>query len=220
MDLPTTSIDAATGGLKITWTAPYDGASAILSYLIEIKDQAGTAQVTSSCDGSDTTTRDQAFCIVPMSELTAPAGTFQLVLNDLVEARATATNAVGTALLASAYNTIGETVDTIPTLMTDPVRDSASTATSFVITWPALSLADSMGGSTITSYSLEWDAQSAGASFTPLVGFSSDSLDLTYTVSTGVSAGNDYQFRLRAENIYGFGPYSNTITFTASGRPA
>lgn len=55
-----------------------------------------------------------------MADLTNDAGTFDLDLNDLVEVRATATNAIGTASSPSDVNTGGATVDTIPTTMTDP----------------------------------------------------------------------------------------------------
>jgi hypothetical protein len=37
------------------------------------------------------------------------------------------------------------------------------------------------GGSDILSYSLEWDSGSGGASFTPLIGYSTNSLVLVFT---------------------------------------
>jgi len=45
---------------------------------------------------------------------------------------------------------------------------------------------------TISSYELVWDSGSNGLIFTSLIGYSTDSLALTYTVSNGVSPGGSY----------------------------
>jgi hypothetical protein len=52
-----TSIDSSTGGVKISWSAPHDGSSAIDSYLIEIANKAGTTWTanTANCDGASST---------------------------------------------------------------------------------------------------------------------------------------------------------------------
>lgn len=121
MDTVTTSIDSATGGLKITWTEPYDAESDITAYLIEIKDKSGVYQTdTTNCDGSTQTVIDNLYCIIPMLDLTDDSGLFDLDLNDLVEVQATVTNAIGTASSPSDVNVSGATVDTAPTTMTDP----------------------------------------------------------------------------------------------------
>lgn len=75
------------------------------------------------------------------------------------------------------------------------------------------------GYSTILSYHLQWDAGSNGATFTDLIGNSIDSLALTYTVSSSVVAGTLYQFRVRAKNYWGWGPYSNAVSIKASSSP-
>ena len=41
-----------------------------------------------------------------------------------------------------------------------------------------------------------------------------------FTVSNGVLGGNDYKFKVRARNIYGYGPYSAIATFKSSQEPA
>jgi hypothetical protein len=70
---PTTSIDAGTGGVKITWTTPSNGGIAINAYLIEIANFDDTVWSTSTatCDGSDSTIISNLYCIIPMSTLTA-----------------------------------------------------------------------------------------------------------------------------------------------------
>ena len=75
------------------------------------------------------------------------------------------------------------------------------------------------GGSSITSYSLEWDSGTGGASFTSLIGETSDNIaTFTYT-QTGLTAGSSYKFRYRAKNIFGWGPYSNEVTTISATRP-
>jgi hypothetical protein len=42
---------------------------------------------------------------------------------------------------------------------------------------------------------------------------------VTYTLSTGVTTGDDYLFRVRAKNDFGWGAYSNEVTLTAADVP-
>jgi hypothetical protein len=100
--------------------------------------------------------------------------------------------------------------------MYDPVL-SASTESSLTITWAALTADALTGGSAITSYKLEWD-QGTGTWLT-LVGDPTDDTSLTYTVSSGLTAGDNYKFRLTAKNIYGWGVVSNQVTMTPLGVP-
>jgi hypothetical protein len=80
-------------------------------------------------------------------------------------------------------------------------------------------LAD-IGGSTILSYHLQWDAGTSGASWYDLVGFSTETTATTFTVTSGVSGGTDYKFRVRAKNLYNFGSYSPISIIRASQEPS
>lgn len=77
-----------------------------------------------------------------------------------------------------------------------------------------------MGGSSITSYNLQWDAGTNGATWTSLVGEASDFTGTSFTVSSGVSGGNTYQFKVRAANILGWGSFSSVVSLVASGVPS
>lgn len=70
--MPTTSIDAATGGVKITWTTPSDGGLTIDAYTIEIAnfDDSVWSTSTATCDGSSATIITNTYCTIPMSTLT------------------------------------------------------------------------------------------------------------------------------------------------------
>ena len=75
------------------------------------------------------------------------------------------------------------------------------------------------GDSTVTSYSLEWDVGSDGQSWVREIGYLSNSLATTYTVTENIVIGKDYQFRLRAKNIWGWGTYSTISTIKAARVP-
>lgn len=71
---------------------------------------------------------------------------------------------------------------------------------------------------TITSYSIEiYDALSL--SWIAQIGESSSFTDLTYTI-IGLTTGTDYKLRLRAENMHGWGAYSDVVTIRADDVPA
>lgn len=70
---PTTSIDATTGGIKITWSAANSNGDAVTAYLIEISNSLSVSWIadTTHCDGSSSTVMTNLYCIIPMSTLTA-----------------------------------------------------------------------------------------------------------------------------------------------------
>ena len=108
---------------------------------------------------------------------------------------------------------------TAPTRMNDPVRDPDSSDSQIIVEWDALSGAADSGGATVTSYGLEWDSGSGGSTWTELAGHTVATLATTFTVTSGLVAGEGYLFRLRAENIYGWGPYSGETLIYAAGLP-
>jgi hypothetical protein len=75
------------------------------------------------------------------------------------------------------------------------------------------------GGTLSTlSYNLEM-YNTATTSWSELVGDTTAFTGLTYT-KTGLTVGTDYRFRLRAENVHGFGPYTDEVTIRADEVPA
>jgi hypothetical protein len=144
---------------------------------------------------------------------------FSLAFEDLIVARVSAYNLNGWGA-TSAANTAGATVRTIPTTMNPPVRDPASSDSQIVVAWTALTAAADTGGSTIRSYRLFWDAGSSGADWYPLLGDTVATLVTQFTVTSSLVGGQAYLFRLQAENVYGWGPYSTDTLIYAAGVPA
>ena len=194
MSSAVTSIDTATGGVKILWTAPNSNSDTITAYKIEIVDHTLTtwSQDLVHCDGTNSIIKSNLYCIVPMSVLiTSP---FNLLYAELVGVRISAQNTYGWSVV-SVTNTVGATVRTIPILMNTPSRGTSTTISQIQVNWLPLSATADMGGSTILSYHLQWDAGSGSSGTTTwydLIGLSADSTALTYTVTSGITGGNNY----------------------------
>ena len=110
----------------------------------------------------------------------------------------------------SPLNTNGAVVFTTPLAMNAPTLGSLTTASLLEVVWQPITLSTQTGGEPILSYSLEqWN----GTAFVSLIGDPTDSLLLYFNV-TGVSVGTSYQFRLRALNTIGWGPYSSVVSLT------
>lgn len=119
----------------------------------------------------------------------------------------------------SSPSTGGILASTTPDQMAIPVmNNSTTTATSLVVDWSSLATS-AAGYSDATSYNLYWDAGTDGASFVSLVGESSDSLTTSFTVSSGITEGEDYQFKVRAKNVHGWGDFSSVATLVPSSVP-
>ena len=206
---PTTSIDPATGGVAISWTAPSARGDPITAYLVEIADAAGaTWNTVTSCNGADPTIMAALTCVVPMSTLTATSNPeLSYVFDQVVYVRVSATNSYGYGLVSPTNDNTGARIRSVPTQMSPPTLDISSTDVSVTMDWIALS-GVSAGNSAVIAYSLLWD-DGVSAATTVSVELI-DALVTTFTV-TGVTGGTTYRFAVRARNIYGYGATS-TIT--------
>jgi hypothetical protein len=78
MSAVVTSIDSATGGVLITWSAPYNGGASIDAYKIQISDAlyTGAWYEDTACDGTSSTVIAAMQCIIPMSTIIASPYSF------------------------------------------------------------------------------------------------------------------------------------------------
>lgn len=58
-----------------------------------------------------------------------------------------------------------------------------------------------------------------GTGFTPVVGGSTPFLLTSHSITTGITQGGSYTFRISARNIEGFGPVSPTASVVAAASP-
>lgn len=81
----------------------------------------------------------------------------------------------------------------------------------------------SNGGSSITSYHVEWDAGSNGATWETVIGLSPSYTGLSASVTggtSGLTVGTNYKFRIRARNIHGWGIVSSESIIKAAQAPS
>ncbi|MCP3681809.1 MAG: fibronectin type III domain-containing protein, partial [bacterium] len=215
---PTTVTTSLVGtDVKVSWDLSDDGGLPITKYEIKFQDNTSAYKLeTTNCDGTQSSIISQKYCLIPM--LSLASSPLSLPLDTLLVGKVSATNIIGTST-SSSPNTTGIKVQGKPLSPPSIPTEGTNTNDSQIeVDYTAL-VSPNTGYSSVTSYSLEWDSGSNGLSFTPLVGYSSDSLNLTYT-KIGLTSGQNYIFKYRAKNIYGWGPYSSDVTIKASTIPS
>ena len=210
---PVTSIDSVAGGVAIAWTAPDARGSDITEYLIEISDSTGASwPPAAACDGADATVLADLRCVVLMSTLTAAP--YNYVFDAVVYVRVSAKNVYGFGVVSPASASTGAKIRVVPAQMAAPTEDASSTDVTVTMNWIALS-GSNAGNSDVIAYSLYWDnGVTTGTADTELT----DALVTSFTVN-GVTGGLAYRFRVRARNIYGYGPYSVETTVVPDDAP-
>ena len=103
--------------------------------------------------------------------------------------------------------------------MNAPTRGVSTNTKQIEIQWLALTTPQN-GDSSVLSYNLEWDGGSSGSVYSSLVGYVANSLSTSFLATNGLTAGQLYRFRVRAKNIWGWGPYSSHTTIQAATIPA
>ena len=155
MGTATTEIDAATGGVKISWAAPTEtGGLAISAYLVEILGSGPAWASDTACPGTGAALADLS-CIIPMANLAASP--HSLAFDSLVEVRISATNAQGTGS-AGPTNTAGARIRQAAAQMTTPTEGPATSDSQIEVLWTAVTAAGTAtGNSAILRYELYWD---------------------------------------------------------------
>lgn len=207
MNAPTTSIAGTT--VQISVTAPSsNGGSDITSYAVELKGGDGTfTNISQYCDF------DTLKCSIPIATLTASP--FNVPLSSTIVVRAAAINSLGQSPYSD-VSTAGATLGNVPAQTAVPTA-GAGTTTSIPVSWTALTPTQA-NGAPILSYSLEWDQGTS--TWVPLTGGSSNDLATTYTVTGNFPASSAYKFRVKAKNLYGWGPYSTVLSVITATVPA
>jgi len=104
--------------------------------------------------------------------------------------------------------------------MLQVVRGDETTEKQVQVNWVTQSTEIETGGSAIISYNLQYDQGSGNDnSWVDLIGYPSNFLQTTYTVTAGITKGTAYRFRLRSKNVYGFGPFSPVAIVRSSDVP-
>lgn len=109
-------------------------------------------------------------------------------------------------------NASGVSIQTEPSKMPTPASGSSTAYNQLHVTWTLLT-SPTNGDSSILSYILYWDQGSS--SWTEVVGESSVYTNNFYVISSGVTAGTTYQFKVAARNAWGVGAFSDPVSIIA-----
>jgi hypothetical protein len=178
--------------IEVSWTPPSSNFESIDAYRVLVKSSALSPtfeEEAVNCDASTPEVMAFTRCRIPV--LVLRGAQYSLTAGTVVVALVQAHNARGWGPL-SAENTAGAIITTVPEKMAAPTRDSAVTTPAQIkADWTAL-VAPQDGHSAVLSYNLEWDAGSNGASWSELVGATTNYLSLDHPVSLGVTGGISY----------------------------
>lgn len=99
--------------------------------------------------------------------------------------------------------------------MSAPTRDVLTTQEKIVINWLPLSSPQN-GDDSITSQNLQWFYNNQWRN---LVGILPGSITTQFELTSNIERGITYQFRVRSENSFGWGVFSNITSIKAAGIP-
>jgi hypothetical protein len=204
--------------VKIAWTAPPSNSADIDGYDVYVARQDGTFnKETTYCDGfTSSAVRTQAYCLVPMAVLREPG--YGLLQGSVVRAYVIAHNVYGYGG-QSDVNIAGVAVQTAPAQVQGLIDGPTTSESQVELIWNALSASAETGGAAILSYNVQWDQGLGTGVWSSLVGYSSDFSAQTLTVTSGIQAGTVFKFRVRAKNMWGWGPFSAELSVTPSAVP-
>jgi hypothetical protein len=89
----------------------------------------------------------------------------------------------------SDVNTLGATVYDVPLAMIAPTRGPETQIASIHVLWTALTVISDIRAPVVLSYNLQWDKGTNGAEWENLVGFSTETKQLTFTAVTSIVGG-------------------------------
>ena len=82
--------------------------------------------------------------------------------------------------------------------------------------WVPLPSLVAMGGKQVFSYNLQWDKGTNLATWYDVLGNTPSSLANTVKLTQNIAGGVTYNFRVRAQNIHGLGPFSTVFGVKAA----
>lgn len=148
---PTTTISGAL--IIVTWTAPYNGATAITAYTVTIRQSDGVTYTAdnTNCNGATPSIVSARSCTIPVATLTAAP--FNLPWGASIYAKVSATNVIGTSAASTSGN--GAVMLTSPDAPINLVNVPAITSASQI----GLAWEDGVnnGGAAVLDYTLSWD---------------------------------------------------------------
>jgi hypothetical protein len=194
----------------IEWNAPAANGSPLIGYRVMIRkaDQTTFDQELTHCDGSEYVIFTMTACTIPLSALTA--STFDLTMGMYIYVKVIAYNSYGDS--EESILNQGAQIVLVPDTPTDLRNDILITdAFQIGLEWtPGLS----DGGEVVAFYKIMYD-QGLGM-MTTLV---EEVYDTKYTMTSPVTQGTTYTFKVQARNSVGYSLFSNEASILAAQIP-
>lgn len=207
-----TRVSSTRTSIVIQWKAPADdGGCPLTEFAVFRDDGAGSAVSTELNSSSDPAVRGNP-SLDTMEITNFPTSSEGLTFRIKV----TAYNAGGREADSGAVAMVLASEPDSPT--TAPVNDPTVTSASVIKVTYGIPAPDN-GNSPILSFALEMD-DGLGGEFKKLVGFTSNSLLTTYTISNGIVKGREYRLRYRVRNAIGYSGYSPIAIVLAASPPS
>ena len=203
--------------IKVSWQDPPHNFEAIDRYQILFKHKTGDgfSEEIINCDGTNQIIFIRKTCEIPVALFISNDYNFKLEAGDLVIVKVAAHNSNGWGEFSD-VNVDGAIIETVPGVMVPPTRNSETNILQIVVDWdPPVN----DGYSEIVSYNLQWDSGTDGTTWSNLIGFNTDSLAQTFTVAQGVAFGDEYHFKVRARNYWGWSDFSSELVIKSATYP-
>lgn len=143
---------------------------------------------------------------------------YNLGYSNLVKAIVSAQNINGWSDY-SLPNLVGATIQVEPQVMPAPTKGVLTLQTQVHVLWSDVNFTPNNGDSDIITYNVQWDKGTLGKFWYNLIGSSTNSLTTSYIVTNSIVPGDYYQFKVRAQNKWGWGPFSPVFTIQSSTIP-
>lgn len=202
-----TSIEAT--NTVISWTAPYNGGSAITRYTVSFLESDGVTYTPSptECLADDATIISEAKCTVPSSHFVGSP--FNLVWGSSIHAKVIASNWRGESLESGSGN--GALIYRVPDSPINLANDDSITmATTIGLTWEK---AVETGGTSVYDYRVTYD-QGTGN----YVVLETEITDTMFT-AINLTPGMTYSFTIAARNAEGYSLESSSVEILAAQVP-
>lgn len=203
---PTSEVRAS--NVVIEWVEPAANGSPLLGYRIEIRQSDGVtfSEELTNCDGTVYAVKTNTACTIPLDSLTSAP--FSLTMGMSVYVQVTAYNSYGDSQPSALGN--GAIIVFVPDAPTDLINDILETnAFQIGLQWTA---GLSNGGAEVAYYRVSYD-QGIG-SYTVLEAEVTGAT--SYIMTSPVTQGTTYAFKVEARNSVGFSLQSNEVSILAA----
>lgn len=205
--------------ISIEWKAPTDnGGCPILEYAVFRDTGSGDDidnEVLTSQDGT-IIRGDPSRAIASIADFDTDDTDGTTDVGKRFRIKVTAYNIGGRSVDSGIVSSVLASVPDTPTVK--PQNDATVTGASKIKVTYGITSPPGNGGSPILSYALEMDDGRNG-DFKKLVGFTSNSLLTTYTITSGIQKGYEYRLRYRVKNAVGWSGYSPISFIIAANAP-